>query len=744
MSHLVVEVLRSQACPRSAPHSACVARAGLPLPWVSIPLRIARSRPSTVGDTGDVGPVSHTIGRAARRLCVHLRVLNTQGSIDAAVVDLEHVRISAAVPGRDVPQGSLAEQWRTALKGNTKGQQWKGAIANLPARGQCPAMTVRQTFHVTGGPAYGRRNLPRLRAELARKGLDGFIIPHEDEYNNEYLPDCAERLAWATGFTGSAGAAVVFADRAALLVDGRYTAQAKVQADPGLFEVRDLVTEGVAGALTAMARPGQRIGYDPRLASPDVVQRWKDAAAKAGVMLTGVPQNPIDAAWRDRPAEPVTLAVPHALEHAGEAASDKRARLAAALAAQGADAAVLTFPASIAWLFNIRGGDVARTPLTLGAAILHQDATADLYLDARKVTPILRAHLGAQVTIKPPADFESDFKALAGKVALVDPSLSSAHVFDRLAEAGVSVLRGVDPTTQPRAAKNAVEIEGARQAHARDGAALSRFLHWLASEAQDGSVDEITAARKLEDLRCASNLLRDLSFDSISGAGPNAALPHYRVTEKTNRKLKRGSVFLIDSGGQYLDGTTDVTRTVAIGKPGKEIRDRFTRVLKGHIALARVRFPKGTTGSALDALARLSLWEAGLDYDHGTGHGVGSYLGVHEGPHRIAKPANNVALEPGMIVSNEPGFYKPGAYGIRTENLQVVTPAEPIAGGDREMLGFETLTLAPIDRALIDRKLLTKDEIAWLNAYHAKVRAVIAPLLDGPARDWLEAATAPI
>lgn len=599
-----------------------------------------------------------------------------------------------------------------------------------------------QTFDAPGGPAFGRENLPKLRKALERLGLDGFIVPHDDEYQNEYVPEAYDRLAWLTGFTGSAGAAVVLRDKAAVLVDGRYTLQAKTQVDGDLFAYEDLVELGVGGWIKREARTGMKLGYDPRLFSPDSLERLKSAAAEAGAELTPVARNPIDEAWgKLRPPIPATPAVPHPEAYAGESSASKRKRLGETL---GADAAILTSPASIAWLFNIRGRDVARTPLPLGSAILYADGRADLFLAPEKTSDALRAWLGNQVRLADEDEMGRAMAALAGKKVRIDPASSSAWYFETLTEAGAKIARAVDPVMQPRATKNAVEIEGARRAHARDGAALTRFLHWVATEAQSGKVDEIQACEVLEGIRRESGAMQDLSFDSISGAGPNAALPHYRVNKKSNRKLKRGSVFLIDSGGQYLDGTTDVTRTVAIGRPAPEIKDRFTRVLKGHIALARVRFPKGTTGSALDALARAALWAGGFDYDHGTGHGVGSYLGVHEGPHRISKAPNNVALEPGMIVSNEPGYYKEGHYGIRTENLQVVTPATAIEGGDREMLGFETLTLAPIDRNLVDRKLLTPDERAWFDSYHARVREAIGPQLSGEARAWLDAATAPL
>lgn len=601
-----------------------------------------------------------------------------------------------------------------------------------------------QSYDVRGGADQGRKALPLIRAQLEQLGLDGLFVPHEDEWQNEYLPDCAERLAWATGFTGSAGAAIILRDKAYLFSDGRYTQQALSQTAPELFEQRDLVDHGPAVWLKAEAPKGAKIGYDPRLVPPDGLARLKESAAQAGVELVAVGVNPIDQAWQDRPAEPSAEIVPHPETFSGESSVSKRSRIGEKLSGDGIEASILTSPAALAWLFNIRGTDVTRTPLALGSAILNKDGTAQLFVKPEKVTPELRGFLGNEVSIGSEPDFVEALKQTNGRRVLVDPSLSSAHVFEALHAAGAQVVRGPDPTIMPRALKNAVEIAGTKRAHARDGVALASFLHWFDVEAPKSNLTEIDICKAIEGFRMATGALQDLSFDSISGAGPNGAFPHYRVTVESNRKVDQDSLFLLDSGGQYLDGTTDVTRTVAVGIPSAEMKDRFTRVLKGHIALSRVRFPKGTTGSALDALARMSLWEGGFDYDHGTGHGVGSYLGVHEGPHRIAKVPNHVALEPGMIVSNEPGFYKIDGYGIRTENLQYVTPATSIEGGERPMLGFETLTLAPIDRRLIVVDMLTEAERVWLNLYHAKVLAEIGPRVEADVRAWLEAATAPL
>jgi Xaa-Pro aminopeptidase len=604
---------------------------------------------------------------------------------------------------------------------------------------------MRQTFDETTDRSFGPRHVPLIRAAMARQGLDGFLVPHEDEHQNEYLPAANDRLAWATGFTGSAGAAVILKDRAAVFVDGRYTLQVRDQVDAATFEIRDLIEGGVPAYLETAAGQGAKIGYDPRLHSPDALARLKEAAAKAGAELTPVNDNPVDLAWgANRPPQPTAPVVPHPAEYSGEDSAAKRARVGAIVAEKGGDAAVLTAPASIAWLFNIRGGDVIRSPLPLGQAILNKDGAARLFLDPAKVTEDLPAWLGNQVRLETPDDLPGALAELKGQKVVVDPAQSSAWYFDTLRAAGASVIRADDPCALPRACKNAIEIQGAKNAHVRDGAALTNFLNWVATEGQINPPDEITAVTKLEGFREATGALKDLSFDTIAGAASNGAIVHYRPTERLNRKTKAGSLLLVDSGAQYLDGTTDVTRTVAIGEPTAEMRQRFTLVLKGHLALAAVRFPPGTTGSALDALARHALWQHGLDYDHGTGHGVGSYLGVHEGPQRIAKAPNSVALKPGMILSNEPGYYKEGAYGIRIENLQFVTEAAPIPGGERPMHGFETLTLAPIDRRLIDRDLLTTAERAQLDAYHARVREEIGPLVAPEVRSWLIDVTAPI
>ncbi len=605
-----------------------------------------------------------------------------------------------------------------------------------------PAM--RQTYDETTDPSFGAKHLPRVRAKMAEQGLDGLLVPHEDEHQNEYLPAANDRLAWISGFTGSAGAGVVMTDKAAVFADGRYTVQVRAQVDAGQFEILDLVEGGVPAYLER-APKGAVIGYDPRLHSPDALATLRRAAARAGAELKPVQANPVDLAWADeRPAQPMAPVVPHEDRYAGETSASKRARIGQAVAKAGADATVLTAPASIAWLFNIRGGDVIRTPLPLGQAVVGKDGTAKLFLDPRKITNELPGWLGDQVTLEAPEALEGALDALSGRKVLIDPGQSSAWYFDRLEAAGATVVRGMDPCTLPRATKNPVEIEGSRQAHIRDGAALTRFLHWVDTVAQETLPSEREVAEALERFREETGALKDLSFDTIAGAGPNGALPHYKPVTRTLRRMEKGSLLLVDGGGQYLDGTTDVTRTMAVGEPSADQRRMFTLVLKGHIAMAVVRFPAGTTGHQLDALARYPLWMQGFDYDHGTGHGVGSYLGVHEGPQRIAKAVNAQPLLTGMILSNEPGYYREGHWGIRIETLQVVTPAEPIPGGERPMHGFEQLTFAPLDRKLIDVDLLTADERAYVDAYHAETWAKVGPLLDGEAKAWLEAACSPL
>ena len=582
-----------------------------------------------------------------------------------------------------------------------------------------------------------------FRAELNRQGLSGFIVPHADEYQNEYLPACAERLAWLTGFTGSAGTAVVLSEQAAIFVDGRYTLQVRSQVDVQVFAPRHLIEEPVHSWLSAALRPGDRLGYDPWLHTPQEVRQLKEACSRAGAALLPCEPNPIDAVWDTRPAPPAAKVVPHDLAYTGKPSEDKRQELSTKLKSENIGVAVLTAPDSIAWLFNVRGGDVEHTPLPFGFALLYQDGTASLFLETHKVSDTLAPHLGPAVRIRPVSDFQDALEQLgkAGERVLCDPNRTASWIPERLARFGAQVIEGEDPCLSPKACKNAVEINGAREAHKRDGAAVCEFLAWLSREAQTGQLSEHDTQSYLDACRRRQPLWQDSSFPTISAAGPNGAIVHYRAVEEPSRRLEPGTLYLVDSGGQYLDGTTDITRTIAIGSPTPEHRDRYTRVLKGHIALATATFPKGTTGAQLDTLARRPLWEVGLDYDHGTGHGVGSYLGVHEGPQRISKGGHTVALQPGMILSNEPGYYKSGAYGIRLENLVVVVPATTDGSEGREWFAFETITLVPFDPSLIDGTLLNAEERDWLNAYQARVREVIGPLVDSSTSVWLERAT---
>ncbi|WP_374411430.1 aminopeptidase P family protein [Novosphingobium colocasiae] len=592
--------------------------------------------------------------------------------------------------------------------------------------------------------------LDALRKELKNRGLDGFVVPISDEHMSEYVGAYAQRLAWLTGFGGSAGTAVVLTDTAAdpaaaMFVDGRYTLQVRDQVDGRLYAYESVPQTSVAKWLSAHAPEGARIGYDAWLHS----RPWAEAVGKAlaarGGTLVPVDGNPIDAVWQDRPAPSPAPALVHGQEFAGEASEVKRAAVAEWLTAKGIDATVITALDSIAWLLNVRGADVERTPVALSYVIAHADGTAEFFIADEKVTPELRQHLGNAVTLRPRDAFEEGLRSLAGKRVAVDPERAVNAIFDVLRGAGATLVEERDPTVLPKAIKNPVEQQGHRDAQAADGASVTRFLRWLDETAPGGTVTEMAAADRLEQCRAEGGDLRDLSFDTISGAGPNGAVVHYRVSEETNRTIEPGSVFLVDSGGQYPQGTTDITRTVWIGpgEPGAEVKDRYTRVLKGHIAIATAVFPQGTTGSQLDALARVSLWQAGLDYAHGTGHGVGSFLSVHEGPQRISKAAGGQAgsdqeLMAGMILSDEPGYYKTGEYGIRIENLILVEPRE-IAGAEGAFLGFETLTLVPIDRRLVEPALLTADEVAWWNAYHGRVLDVIGPRLEGADRAWLEA-----
>jgi Xaa-Pro aminopeptidase len=590
--------------------------------------------------------------------------------------------------------------------------------------------------------------LKALREQLKANQLDGFVVPLTDEHMSEYVGSYAQRLAWLTGFEGSAGSAVVLPEEAAIFVDGRYTLQVRQQVSATEWSYQSVPETSTTEWLKEHAAQGARIGYDPWLHTRDWVQKAKEALASRGAELVPVARNPIDEIWKDRPEASKAHLIVQPEQYTGKSAAEKRTEIGDWLAKQHADAAVLSALDSIAWAFNIRGQDVTHTPVALAYALVHADGTSDLFVASEKIGPDVRQHLGNGVRLHERAEFETALADLKGKTVVVDPERAVAAIFEALERAGAKIVAMRDPTVLPKAIKNPAEVAGQKAAQERDGAVISKFLHWIDEEAPGGGVDELKASDHLEALRRENPELRDLSFDSISGAGPNGAIVHYRSSEKTNRKLEKGTLYLIDSGGQYVDGTTDITRTVPIGEPTDEMRDRFTRVLKGHIAIATAVFPKGTRGSQLDSFARRPLWEAGLDYAHGTGHGVGSFLSVHEGPQRIspvgsAQSGGDEPLQAGMILSNEPGYYKTGEYGIRIENLVLVVPRE-IEGAEKEMLGFETLTFAPIDRRLVDAGMLEPEELIWLNCYHAHVLAKIGPNLKGSDLEWLQRACAPI
>jgi Xaa-Pro aminopeptidase len=601
-----------------------------------------------------------------------------------------------------------------------------------------------QTFDDPADTQDAAARLDVLRAELARRGLDGFVVPHADRHQNEYLPANEERLAWLTGFTGSAGTAVILADRAVLFVDGRYTLQARDQTAPKLFTIEHLIATPPAVWIASNLTAGRKLGFDPWLHTAEGAEILAKACADAGAILVATEPNPIDAACRNRPAPPHGAIVPHDLQFAGEPATQKLARVRAAIKKLSADALVVSDPQAVAWTFNIRGADVSHTPLPLAFAIIAVDS-ARLYVDESKLTDAARQVLDGLAEIRSEDAFVQDLAALGAQhlVVRIDQATAAHAIAQAITANGGKVSRGLDPIAIMKTVKNATEIEGSRVAHRRDGAAVTNFLAWFDRVAPTGQLTEIDAVEALETFRRDTGLMRDVSFPTISGAGANGAIVHYRVTRKTNRKIVPGEIFLIDSGAQYQDGTTDITRTIIVGDPTSDMRDRFTRVLKGHIAIARAVFPDGVSGSQLDSFARMYLWAAGLDFDHGTGHGVGSYLSVHEGPARIAK-LGTTALMRGMIVSNEPGYYKAGHYGIRIENLVLVSEAPAVAGAEKPLNRFETLTLAPIDRRLVDERLMTVDEIDWLNAYHAKVRETLMPLVADETRGWLREATAPL
>ncbi len=587
--------------------------------------------------------------------------------------------------------------------------------------------------------------LAQLRDTLAARNLTGFVVPLTDEHHNEYVALRAQRLAWLTGFTGSAGLAAVLRDNAAMFVDGRYTLQVQDQVDGSLYDIRHMIDEPLEEWLADHLKAGDKLGFDPLLHTPGSVRKLETVCEDAGAELVPCTDNPVDAVWTDQPPPPISPIVPHGDRFAGESSAKKRGDIAASLTDRNIDTVVISAPDSIAWLLNVRGGDVENTPLPLSFALLHANGEVDWFVDTRKLTAPVRQHVGNAVSIHEPDALESELKALGGneRTVQLDETTMGVWFFDTLEQAGARIIKAPDPCALPKARKNDVEQAGTRAAHVRDGAALTNFLAWLSGQTDSTDLDEISAAAKLQQFREADPSFKGPSFTTISGAGANGAIVHYRVDDESNKAIQAPMLYLVDSGGQYPDGTTDVTRTVAFGVPTQAQREHFTRVLKGHIALARAIFPEGTKGSQLDVLARLPLWEAGLDFDHGTGHGVGSYLAVHEGPHRISKAPNNTALQPGMIVSNEPGYYLTGEYGIRIENLVLVCERGTLENG-KQLLGFDTLTLAPIDRTLIDADLMTVEEVAWLDDYHQRVRDTLSDLVADDTRTWLENVTRPI
>jgi Xaa-Pro aminopeptidase len=602
-----------------------------------------------------------------------------------------------------------------------------------------------QSFEDASVGGHAAARLAALRAELKRQGLSGFILPRADAHQNEYVPACEERLAFLSGFTGSAGAAIVLEDKAVLFADGRYTLQARDQTDPALFEIAHLVETPPDSWIETNVKSGARLGYDPWLHTTDAVEKLSKACATAGATLVAAESNPVDAIWQDRPAPPAGKVVLHDIRHAGEEAASKLARLRGEVAKLRADALVVSDPHNAAWLFNIRGADVAHTPLPLAYAVVPKDGRPALYLNARKLDNSVRDRIEQIADVRAPDALMRDLAAIGEQKGTIrlDSATAAAALSRAIEDAGGKPVRGADPLTLMKAVKNDTEIAGTRAAHVRDGAAFVRFLAWFDREAPQGNLTEIDAVAALETFRRETGLLKDVSFPTIAGAGPDGAIVHYRVTSRTNRRIVPGELFLIDSGAQYEDGTTDITRTLATGKPTPDMCRHFTLVLKGHIAIARAVFPDGTTGAQLDTLARQHLWRHGLDFDHGTGHGVGSYLSVHEGPARISR-LGSAPLKRGMILSNEPGYYRTGQYGIRIENLVLVVPAPAPAGAEKDLNTFETLTLAPIDKRLVDTSLLNETETAWLDAYHARVAKTLSPLVDEATRAWLAAATSPI
>jgi Xaa-Pro aminopeptidase len=600
-----------------------------------------------------------------------------------------------------------------------------------------------QTFEEPEGGVALTARLAAFREELARRKLTGFVVPRADQQQNEYVAPSEERLAWLTGFTGSAGMAVVLTREAAVFVDGRYTLQAGKQVDRKAWQVEPLADPPPEHWLSKHLAAGDRLGFDPWLHTSAAAERLAGACAKAGAELVAVESNPVDSIWHERPLPPLGPVSVHGMQYSGEVEAEKLKRIRLEIAKLGVDALVLSDSHAVAWTFNIRGADVSHTPLPLSYTLVPKDGRPTVFIDHRKLSNSSRDHLEQSADVEEPDALTPKLTELARSgAAIALDSATAADALSRLiAGAGGKPVRGNDPVSLLKAVKNITEIEGTRAAHQRDAVALTKFLAWIDREAPSGALTEIDTVEALETFRRQTRALKDVSFPTIAGTGPNGAIVHYRVTRKSNRRIAPGDLLLIDSGAQYEDGTTDVTRTIAIGEPTAEMRDRFTRVLRGHMAIARAVFPDGTTGAQLDSLARQYLWQAGLDFEHGTGHGVGSYLSVHEGPARISK-LGATPLKRGMILSNEPGYYKTDAYGIRIENLELVIGTD-VAGAEKPVNAFETLTLAPIDRRLIDVNMLSEAELKWLNDYHVRVNRAVRPHLDDNATKlWLDEATA--
>ena len=620
-----------------------------------------------------------------------------------------------------------------------------GTSDSLHKRASELVSELRDEMHadILNRPASPQR-LELLRQGMREQKIDVFLVPLADEFHGEATSLSAERLKWLTGFTGSAGFAAVALESAAIFVDGRYTLQVRGEVNIDLFTPRHVSEEPLSDWLLEVLTADSTLAIDPWLHTESAVGNLKALANKAGASFLSLPSNPIDRIWQNRPPHSLALVSSHPDDLAGQTSAEKRAQIANTLREDGIDAVLHNLPDVVCWLLNVRGADLPCTPFALSQVILYADGTADWFIDPDKLSPSVTSSLSPDVTVRTPQEMTARLAELGSKKVQLDPTSASQWFIDQLEKAGATIIRKEDPCLLPKATKNEVEVEGMRKAHIRDGGAMAKFLHWLGTVAQDGKRNELEAESVLYAFRTEGEYFQDVSFNTISGAGSNGAIVHYRATKESCKTLELGNLYLVDSGGQYLDGTTDITRTVAIGEPSEEMKRRFTLVLKGHISLATAAFPKGTTGSQLDTLARQHLWKEGLDYDHGTGHGVGSYLSVHEGPHRVSKMPSTVALAKGMVLSNEPGYYKTDEYGIRIENLVTVIDHQAPTDAERETLAFENLTFAPIDHRLIETSILNSDEIDWINSYHAEVREKISPLLSGDVKDWLIEVTKPL